>query len=127
MAEGWGRCEVGEGDDEGGCEVVDLAAYRRGVEGIDRARREGARPVGVDELEEAMGNQVKAISIRLTAEQVAVLERMAPVLAEQRPDVAALTGGEVSTYAILRIAVAYGLKQLEEELAAPGPKRGGRR
>ncbi len=118
---------MGEGDGEGGCEVVDLAAYRRGVELLDRARREGARPVGVDELEGMMGNQVKAITIRLTADQLALLERMAPVLAEQRPDVAALAGGEVSTYAIMRIAVAYGLKQLEEELAAPGPKRGGRR
>jgi hypothetical protein len=45
------------------------------------------------------------------------MERLAAALAEQRPDLVALAGGELSTYAMLRIAVGYGLKQLEQELA----------
>jgi uncharacterized membrane protein (DUF2068 family) len=61
--------------------------------------------------------QVQAVTIRLTADQVATMERLAAALAEQRPDLVALAGGELSTYAMLRIAVGYGLKQLEQELA----------
>jgi uncharacterized membrane protein (DUF2068 family) len=60
--------------------------------------------------------QVQAISMRLTADQVVTMERLSAALAEQRPDLLALAGGELSTYAILRIAVGYGLKQLEQEL-----------
>jgi hypothetical protein len=60
--------------------------------------------------------QVQAVTIRLTADQVATMERLAAALAEQRPDLVALAGGELSTYAMLRIAVGCGLKQLEQEV-----------
>jgi hypothetical protein len=54
--------------------------------------------------------------MRLTADQVATMERLSAALAEQRPDLVALAGGELSTYAMLRIAVGCGLKQLEQEV-----------
>jgi hypothetical protein len=60
--------------------------------------------------------QVQAITIRLSAVQVATMERLAAALAEQRPDLVALVGGELSTYAMLRIAVGYGLRRLEQEV-----------
>jgi hypothetical protein len=65
---------------------------------------------------------MKITSVRLTAEQEAALERLAPALTLQRPDLAALAGGGgLSVYAVLRIAVTHGIRLLEAEVAAGVP------
>lgn len=107
--------------------VVDLGRYRRGLELLSLASEAGARGVPVEALglEQGFGGGdvttetkeggPRGLTVRLSAEQVEALARLGPVLTAQRPDLAALNGGVLSPYAVLRIAVGYGLRMLEAE------------
>ena len=67
------------------------------------------------------GDEMKSMSVRLTEEQQAALERLAPVLTRKRPDLAGLAGdGGLTTYSVLRIAIAIGLADLERQAAEGG-------
>lgn len=111
----------------GSGKVVDLGRYRRGLELLSLASEAGARGVPVEALglEQGFGGGVvttetkeggpRGLTVRLSAEQVEALARLGPVLTAQRPDLAALNGGVLSPYAVLRIAVGYGLRMLEAE------------
>ena len=59
---------------------------------------------------------MKATSIRLTADQERALERLAPVLAKARPELAALAGGALTLYATLRVALSIGIQELEKQV-----------
>jgi hypothetical protein len=119
-----------DGDDCGAMvsgKVVDLGRYRRGLELLSLAAEAGARGVPVEALglecgfggevvtETKEGGGPRGLTVRLSAEQVETLARLGPILTEQRPDLAALNGGVLSPYAVLRIAVGYGLRVLEAE------------
>jgi hypothetical protein len=105
--------------------AVDLARYRRGLELLDEAAARGARPINEAELEALNdeGGRVKPTSVRLTEDQAVTLEQLAPILTERRPDLAALGGGELSPYAVLRVAIHLGIAQLRTECGLPDDER----
>jgi hypothetical protein len=133
----------GDGCDDCGAmasgKVVDLGRYRRGLELLSLASEAGARGVPVEALgleqgfgggdvttETKEGGGPRGLTVRLSAEQVETLARLGPILTEQRPDLAALNGGVLSPYAVLRIAVGYGLRALEAETTRWAAEAGAR-
>jgi hypothetical protein len=101
-------------------DVINLPRYRRGIAMLDAAALMGAGPMTESDLraarEEPMPTKpaaTKPTSVRLRPEQVETLDRLAPVLTALRPDLAALAGGELGQYSLLRLAIALGLAELE--------------
>lgn len=108
--------------------AVDLARYRRGLQLLDEAAALGARPIDEADLVNLCdegGSAVKPTSVRLTEEQAASLAELAPLLTERRPDLAALAGGELSPYTVLRVAVHLGIAQLRNECGLDERPAGG--
>lgn len=97
--------------------AVDLARYRRGLQLLDDAAALGVRPIDEADLVNVCdgGSTVKPTSVRLTDDQAAALEQLAPLLTERRPDLAALAGGELTPYTVLRVAIHLGIVQLRNE------------
>jgi hypothetical protein len=111
--------------------VVDLPRYRRGIAMLDAAALMGAGPMTEDDLRAAReeplmpaatkSTATKPTSVRLRPEQLETLDRLAPVLTTLRPDLAALAGGELGQYSLLRLAIALGLAELERMAGRPAP------
>lgn len=118
---------------------LDLARYRRGLELLDKAAAlrpcperlavlfaEGEALDTDTEGEALRGGRMATkvpTSVRLTEAQRVELERLAEELSAARPDLVALGSGDaLSSYAVLRLAVARGLMALRAEL--DGEERG---
>jgi hypothetical protein len=115
--------------------VVDLPRYRRGTAKLDAAALMGAGPMTEDDLRAAREEPLmptkptkraatKPTSIRLRPDQVEALDRLGPVLTKLRPEMAALAGGELGPYALLRQAIDLGLAELKRIAEEPGREIG---
>lgn len=111
-------------------DVISLPRYRRGIAMLDAAALMGAGPMTEDDAHDAREEPMptkpaatKPTSVRLRPEQVEALDRLAPALTALRPEVAALAGGELGPYSLLRLAIALGLAELERMAAPPAPPR----
>jgi hypothetical protein len=107
--------------------AIDLPRYRRGIAMLDAAAlmghtmTEGALRAVYEEPTLKKPTAPKPTSVRLRPEQVEALDRLAPVLTSLRPDLAALAGGELGQYSLLRLAIALGLAELERMAGRPPP------
>ena len=85
----------------------------RALERLDRAAADpSTRPFPLEAY-------MRPTSVRLTERQLAELERLRGELARARPELALLSrDGELTAYAVLRLAIDRGLRELAAELEA---------
>lgn len=86
---------------------------------LDRAAADPTvRPLSLGELE----GRMRPTSVRLTDRQLAELERLRVELVAGRPELAALARtGELTPYAVLRLAIDRGLRELAADVERQKP------